>query len=204
MAITRLTQSTLQQAFPKFPNAWDGVSAVPGMDSIGSVAINTSSSNTITIANIPQTYSSLYLTLMGSTQATGGAGYVSFYISFNADATSANYRSHAMSGDGSAASSFPVSGSVLGIRILDFVNSTVTSNAQPVIIDIYDYANTNKNKSIKLISGYSTNNAAVTYPQTLFLAGGIWESNSAITSLTITTSGSNFSIGTVASLYGVK
>jgi len=204
MAITRLTQSTLQQAFPKFPNAWDGVSSVPGMDSIGSVVVNTSGSSTITIANIPQTYSSLYLTLMGSTQATGGSGYTPFYIYFNADVTAANYRSHALQADGSSASSFSVSGSGAGIRILDLVNSTVTSNAQPVIIDIYDYANTNKNKSIKLISGHNTNGAAVTYPQTLFLVGGIWESNSAITSLTITSSGSNFSIGTVASLYGVK
>lgn len=51
MAITRLTQSTLQQAFPKYPNAWDGISAVGGMDSLGNIVLPNDSTGGVTWSN---------------------------------------------------------------------------------------------------------------------------------------------------------
>ena len=59
MAINRVSQSSIQQAFPKFNTAWDGVSAVGGMDAIGVVVLppGTSGVTEITFSSIPLRYS---------------------------------------------------------------------------------------------------------------------------------------------------
>jgi hypothetical protein len=69
------------------------------------------------------------------------------------------------------------------------------------IVDILDYANTSKYKTIRVLAGADVNNQTGT---TFGLSSGSWRSTSAVTSITIGTSGFNFAQYTQFALYGIK
>ena len=90
MAVSRLSQSTIQNAFPKYNSAWDGVSAVGSMEAIGAVTLSATQS-TITFDNIPQTYS--HLQIRAFTGNTGSATN-SALMYLNSDTSVSNYVNH--------------------------------------------------------------------------------------------------------------
>jgi predicted patatin/cPLA2 family phospholipase len=68
------------------------------------------------------------------------------------------------------------------------------------VIDILDYADTNKFKTTRTLNGVSSNaSSAIDY---IFLVSGLWRSTSAITSITLT--GNNFAQYSHFALYGIK
>jgi hypothetical protein len=69
------------------------------------------------------------------------------------------------------------------------VNSVYTGVS---IIDILDYANANKYKTVKGLSG------------TYWGASGAWRNSSAVTSVTVFGSNGNFGANSTFSLYGIK
>jgi len=69
------------------------------------------------------------------------------------------------------------------------------------MIDILDYTNTNKNKTIRAIGGFDDNNAGG--GANVGLYSGLWMSTAAITSLTINVSGNLFVAGSRVDLYGI-
>jgi S-formylglutathione hydrolase FrmB len=98
MAVSRLSQQSLQQAFPKGNTFWDGTTATSAFDSLGSVTL-ASATNTITFTNIPQTYTHLHI--RASLQANGpGASSYGDFAYFNSDSTE-SYQRHGLFGDGS-------------------------------------------------------------------------------------------------------
>jgi len=69
------------------------------------------------------------------------------------------------------------------------------------VIDILDYANANKYKTIRSLSGTDYNNSN----GRLFYSSGNWRSTSAVTTITLTNdSGTNFTQYSSFALYGVK
>jgi hypothetical protein len=68
------------------------------------------------------------------------------------------------------------------------------------VIDILDYANTNKNKTIRSLAGSDANGSG-----TIWFGSIAWLSTSAITSLSFNIeSGSNFTQYSSFALYGIK
>ena len=67
------------------------------------------------------------------------------------------------------------------------------------VIDILDYANTNKYKTLRVLTGIDVNGSGG-YVQ---LSSGLWQSSSAITSITLTNS-TNYTTATQFALYGIK
>ena len=65
-------------------------------------------------------------------------------------------------------------------------------------MDILDYTNTNKNKTIRAIAGFDANGSGT---------AGLWSSvyldTSAITSIAVGTANSNFAAGSRLDLYGI-
>ncbi len=192
MAISRFSDSSIQDAFPKYNSLWDGRSAVGSMEALGSVTLNAATS-TITFSSIPSTYSHLQLRAIVRSGTTGESGM----ITFNSD-TGANYSRHYLIGTGTATAS-GAGTSANNIDIFYFNSSASTASVFAAnVLDILDYANTNKYKTIRLLAGADLNGSGA-----LGLYSGSWRSTSAITSITITPSSTIAQYSSFA-LYGIK
>ena len=119
-------------------------------------------------------------------------------MQFNGD-TAGNYPYHNLYGTGSAVGA---GGGASQTAILISTEHTVATYPNVGIIDIVDYANTSKNKTVKAISGSNQNTTGGVNTGNIELASGAWLSTSAINSLTFFVGGGTFT-GTI-SLYGVN
>jgi hypothetical protein len=199
MAVSRLSQHSIQNAFPKGNTVWDGTTATSAFDSLGAVLLSTSAA-TATFSNIPATYTHLQIRafMLGST-----SGVDAPYLRFNAD-TGSNYAYHTLVGIGGTGTPARAQSatSQTSINIGGFWNGLIGSTIPVIsIIDVLDYANSSKNKTVRTIGGMEDNSTL----GTTALASGVWLSNTAVNSLTIFLSGSTtFTANTQFSLYGIK
>ena len=203
MAISRLTQTTLQNAFQKFNTVWDGTSAVGGMDALG-VSVLSSAATSFVFSSIPQTYTHLQLRALVKTSR--GVTYDSINLRANSD-TGANYAAHEMSGDGRPYISVGGSGGATAAYIAR-VPGNVSGHENKfgiVIIDILDYTNTNKHKTFRSLYGYEIALGSGSIGGINGINSGVWRSAAAINSLTIRPdSGPNIQTYSHFALYGIK
>jgi hypothetical protein len=141
--------------------------------------------STITFSNIPSTYTHLQI----RTYNNGGVGAVTF----NGD-TGSNYSRHYLWGDGSVATS-GANTSTTSMGVIDYTSSANVFSSN--IVDILDYANTNKFKTVRSLSGTDANGAG-----SVLLYSGAWRNTNAITSITI--SGGTAVQYSSFALYGIK
>ena len=166
--------------------------AVGDYESIATVNVTAGGGTTaIDFTSIAGTYKHLQVRAI----AKGGeATYSLFKIQFNAD-TGNNYSSHALYGDGSAAGAEGFANYPQG----SFYSGS-TTNFGAIIIDVLDYADTNKYKTVRTLAGVDGNGSGI-----VDLASAGWRNTNAITSIKIATAGT----GTIAqyshfALYGIK
>lgn len=157
---------------------------------IATTTVGSAGAADITFSSIPQTYT--HLQIRGITRHTTENND---YMQFNAD-TGSNYSWHELWGDG--ASAFSSNGTSQSFMKVGYGFTTADCFGVS-IIDILDYTNTNKYKTIKASVG-STNN---TDAYVLFRSGN-WRSTNAITSIKIYPTTGNFSQYSTYALYGVK
>ena len=158
-------------------------------DSIATTTLS-SAASTITFSSIPNTFTDLRLVLVGTANPNAYPA-----IQFNND-TASNYSSTVLSGNGSAASS-TVRTSADQIR--DVIIFTNDANVSLWEVDIFSYAGST-NKTVLIKGSGDKNGSGITSAIV-----GLWRSTSAITSIQLTPNlGTNFSIGTTATLYGIK
>jgi len=173
---------------------------------IATVSVSASSQNTLTFSSIPSGYKHLQLRITG--RSTGAYTYSSLYVVVNSD-TGLHYSYHALYGQGSSyGSSGRGKGSDTAWVAQNIAgNTSATGNYGVVIMDIFDYANTTRYKTMRAIGGYS-NNGSGTPVGTCNLNSGAWfgstgTSTEAITSLSLLTDG-DFKQYTHAALYGIR
>jgi hypothetical protein len=154
-------------------------------------ATGTGSSPTITFSSIPSTYSSLQIRVMY--QGVGGSG---LYLRLNSDSGS-NYALHRIYGSGSTVTA---QGFTAQTQIVSCSSSTTTANTMAtVILDLHDYASTTKNKTVRGFAGFDDNGSGRAE-----LNSGLWLNTSAVTSVSLISSGTAFTSNTTISLYGIK
>lgn len=176
-----------------------GVAAATGSyESIASQTLSSSQAS-ITFSSIPSTYQ--HLQIRAISQDTNNNNFPSvYYLEFNGSAT-AVYDTHFLWGNGTAANA----NNQLNGAYISFENSQtraytgMTDAFGASIIDIHDYASTNKNKTVRAFTGAEANAAGYC----VNLISGCWRNTSAISSIKLT-SGNSFSAKTVFSLYGIK
>lgn len=154
---------------------------------------NPSGVSTITFSSIPSTYKHLQVR-MSMIGASGGSLIVA---NFNSD-TGANYTWHSLQGQGTTASGYNGTGNSYSRW---FGRDVGTSSTAPTVLvaDILDYTNTNKNTTVRVLSGIDTNGSGE-----VGLSSSLWINTAAITSITVKThDGVNFAAGTKIALYGV-
>lgn len=204
MAVSRLSQTSLQNAFQKYNNVWDGRSAVGSMDAIATYTVGASSVSNITFSSIPATYTHLQLRAMTRMTRSGQNGAASA-IQLNGDTVTTYYRSFVLEGTNTTVSPgyYTDAGpSIYGIRALDATGTNSANFFGPTILDIADYTNTNKKKTLKSLTGYDSTSAT---DKDLRLYGGIWLQTSAINQIKIIPCyGSAFEPYSTFALYGIK
>lgn len=158
----------------------------------GSVASTVTLSNLNTLA---ANYKHIQLRITTRDNRGGFTGS-QMYMRFNGDTTS-NYSFHSLYGSGSSAGSFAGT-TASSIYVLDNPGVGGTTNAWAgVIIDIPDFSNGSKYKTIRALGGM-----AQAY-NWLTLTSGSWRSFGAIDSITISGLGSQ-EPGSRFSIYGLK
>jgi hypothetical protein len=152
---------------------------------------------TVTFSTIPQTYTDLVVAchLSGSRATFGG----DFLTRFNGD-TGANYSRHYLFGDGASLGSGGVANET---RILTdgCTGASATSGIFGVgIVDVIDYADVNKYKTLRGLTAYDRNGGGL-----IVVNSGSWRSTVAINTITVTSYyASNFVQYSSFALYGIK
>jgi hypothetical protein len=119
------------------------------------------------------------------------------FMRFNGD-TGTSYPWHVLNGNGSAASS---TGSTTNtyIKLSTVTSATATANIFGVaIVDVLDYTNTNKFKTVRAIGGYDANGLGE-----VSLNSGYFPSTSTVNSITIDTAFNTSNTSSVFCLYGI-
>jgi hypothetical protein len=156
-------------------------------DSLATVTLSASTAS-ITFAGIPSGYK--HLQIRYSLTAAAPADTT---LKFNGD-SGANYSSHLLRGGGTAAQAFSYTS-----QSAAYVQFNIGFNTSVAIIDVLDYANTNKNKTIRSLAGFDNNGNG-----NMDFWSGAWYNTGAITSLVLTAATTTFSTNSSFALYGVK
>jgi len=167
-------------------------------DSLATVTVGATAVSSITFAGIPSTYKHLQVRYLARTSRS--AGSEDLMMQFNSD-TGSNYSFHYMIGTGSGT---PAAGGA-GTQTFMYIPTTTSSTATASIfgagiVDILDYANTNKYKTMRTLGGEDRNGSG-----TVALESGSWQNTNAISTVTLKTiSSNNFVEYSSFALYGVK
>jgi len=155
----------------------------------------TGSSGVITFSSIPSTYKHLQLRLF--VKDTGGLS-PEIQVTFNSD-TASNYSRHRLTGNGTSAAAFGAA-NTSNIPFIGQVGlPTAASTYGVAIIDILEYKNTNIYKTVRVLSGQDSNGSGG-----IDFTSGSWRNTAAISTVTVSLSGSNYTTASSIALYGIK
>jgi hypothetical protein len=160
------------------------------------IATAVGGATSITFSSIPSTYT--HLQIRGIANNGESSGYNNQALRFNGD-TSTAYAVHRLSGDGS---SVTAGAQTSGTQINDIFRVPPTSSGYfgAFVIDILDYTSTNKNKTVRVLTGGDSNGSGW-----IGLHSGLWYATpAAITSITLLSSVGNFGANSSFALYGIK
>lgn len=169
-------------------------------NSYESIATFTSSGSTssITFSSIPSTYKHLQLRILSRSAYAAATDQI--YMRLNSD-SGTNYSWHYLRGDGASATASGYASDNIIYAATTPAASASASIFGVSIIDILDYGNTNKNKTVRILDGYDANGSGI-----VELRSSGWYSTSAISTILLANymAGSNFASGSSFALYGVK
>lgn len=177
-----ITLGILASSGAVVPNSYESIASVAG----------TGGSGTITFNSIPGTYQHLQLRFLGFSATAG------FTVTMTVNgAGGTNYAKHLLYGNGSTASGSGAANTA-NVTVSQEVVGTESSNGTAGIIDIFDYASTNKNKTFMIFSGMDKNGNGE-----IDLMSGVYKSTTAITSISLIIGG-NWTTNSQFALYGIK
>jgi hypothetical protein len=168
--------------------------------SIATYTVTSGGTSSVTFSSIPSGYTHLQIRGIGA--ITGGTtGSQDMAIFFNGTTSNnSSFSQHRLYGNGSSASSDYYSGYIVAGRF-SFNTDANAGIFGSTVIDILDYTNTNKYKTVRTLTGVDSNGAG-----TVWLNSGLWQSTSAITSITLNDGfgGAVWHQYSSFALYGVK
>ena len=170
-------------------------------ESIATQTVGGAGASSITFSSIPGTYKHLQIRGIGKTNRPTYSND-NIKIQFNGD-TASNYYSHQIYGDGvtAATNSYGWTAMYYGGNI---GAQLIANNFGTTVMDIFDYASTNKLKVCRILAGFDNNNNG-TDKGIVALNSGHWRSTSALTSITFSAAeGTGFQQHTTFALYGIK
>lgn len=166
-------------------------------ESLQTVTVSSGGASSISFTSIPSTYK--HLQIRAITRESLGSTLGGMYIQLNSD-TGSNYAWHRLYGDG--ASTFAGASTSTTAELGAIIATTAgTSNVfSASVIDILDYQNGNKYKTMRSLTGLDYNGSGY-----VGLHSGLWQNTAAVTSITINPdSGQNWQQYSSFALYGIK
>jgi hypothetical protein len=166
-------------------------------ESIASYTVTGSATSNITFSSIPNTYR--HLQVRGLVRTTQNAIQNGCKMEFNGD-TGSNYnwsQVYTSNGNTPVVEHF-VNQSSLNLGELPSANAT-TSVFGFVIADIHDYTNTNKYTTYFETGGSDRNGSSQ-----IGNCWGVWKNTSAVNSIKLFEPSSNWAVGSMFALYGIK
>jgi hypothetical protein len=189
MATTKLSDSGT------LGNKYENLSADNNyMETIASSLVGAGGVSSITFSNIPQGYKHLQIRVLSRSSTAGTQVFL--YPQYNGD-TGNNYTIHYLQGSGSSAAATaytPTAGNFAMDTPAASANANVFGGS---VIDILDYTNTSKYKTMRSLTGYDNNGSGF-----IDFMSGLWLNTAPITSITI--SGGTIAQYSRFSLYGIK
>ena len=174
-----------------------------GFVSIATVTVGSGGQASAEFTNIPSVYKHLQIRCLS--RNTSSSVRVNMQVGNSTIDTGSNYNWHSLGGDGVSAFGYSPGPTLNYIQALSSVQSSDTANAFGVgVIDILDYGNTTKNKTIRILTGSELNSyAAGNY--FVGLNSGAWFSTSAIDRIKLyPNSAGNLAEFSQFALYGIQ
>jgi hypothetical protein len=179
------------QNYPRITSSYESIATV----------ILGSAQSSIDFTSIPSTYK--HLQIRGIARSANSAAAEQGKLQMNGDTSASNYAFHSLKGNGSSASAEGYgTGVVAGVAgVFRITANTAPANTFGVtVVDILDYTNTNKYKTVRILTGQDSNGSG-----DIQFNSGLWLNTAAVTSLSFTMQGSgNFMQYSSFALYGVK
>jgi hypothetical protein len=163
-------------------------------ESIATVSVGSGGASFIEFTSITSSYTHLQIRGIGRT-TTGNFPTTLLY--FNSD-TGSNYSYHQILGDGGVAAAGAANQSLM---VLPPTSGSTQSASVfgAMVIDILDYKDTNKYKTVRALGGTDNN----TTGQITFNSNN-WRNTNAITTIKVSPGSGNFAQYTQFALYGIK
>jgi hypothetical protein len=159
-------------------------------ESIATVLVGSGGSSSISFSSIPSTFTHLQIRAISKNSSSINSNSV---LSLNGNAI--GYR-HFLFGNGSSTGA----GAAANGEGVISATSSVSNVFGAFVMDILDYTNTNKNKTVRVLQGVDENGSGV-----MAFNSFLYSTNTnAITSLTLTSSGTSFVQHSQFALYGIK
>jgi predicted secreted protein len=175
------------------------LSAVGDYESIATETVGSGGSATVEFTSIPATYK--HLQIRAIVRGADASTNKNLYINFNSD-TGSNYSWHLLFGNGSSAgSSSGVSSTAMQAQRMP-ANTSTAGLFGAVVADVLDYANTNKNKTVRALAAFDDN--AGGYGSIFRVTSGLWMDTDAVTSIQMTMNVGNIAEHSHFALYGIK
>ena len=161
-------------------------------ESIATVTVGAGGSSSISFSSIPSTFKHLQIR-MSAIKGTA----LDYFIRFNSD-SGANYTRHRLTGSGSAVAASGVTGQnqILMLGSAGLATSPIPNVA---VIDVLDYQNSNKYKTVRVLNGQDSNGSGG-----IEFLSGLWLNTNAISSILIDGDGGSFAQHSHFALYGIK
>jgi hypothetical protein len=202
MAVYKLSGTSVKNGRTEYSSFLAGNPAVQftSYESIATATVTSSVTN-IEFTSIPATYT--HLQIRGIAKCDNTDGVSNPALTFNSD-TGSNYAAHRLYGEGSTASGDGFASQTY-IRCGFFTDSSAGRGSMfgSIVLDILDYKNTNKYKTVRLLSGNNVNEASAGKSYASF-GSGLWQNTAAITSIKISVANNNFVQYSQFALYGIK
>jgi hypothetical protein len=165
-------------------------------DSIASTTVGAGGASSVTFSSIPSTYTHLQIRAIARGSQADASDQIG--LRFNSDSGS-NYAIHQMGSSGS--STFSTGGGSETKMVPGYVTgaNSAANVFGAAVIDILDYANTNKYKTVKGLTGYDVNGGGLT-----IMRSGLWMNTAAITNIVCLPDSGVFAQYTSIALYGIK
>ena len=162
-----------------FPGSYESIATVP---------VGAGGQSSIVFTSIPATFQHLQIRLFSKNNADNGT----VGMRYNSD-SGANYSFHDLYGNGGGSGGGALAASS---QTTLFACLTGSTQASVAVIDILDYADTNKFKTNRCLIGVDYNGSGYAW-----ISSGNWRSTAAINSITLN---ATFNQYTHAALYGVR
>lgn len=174
MTLQTFTIGTFSQA---------GVPETGEFESIATSVVGSGGTSSVTFSSIPSTYTHLQIRAIVRTNAAPGTDtntYCTMRVGNGSVDSGANYAHHDFYGDGSTTGTVAVTS-----QTTMYLQRVATANAgtgvfAPLIMDFWDYKNTNKYKTMRMLGATEANGTG-----RIYFSSNLWMSTSAINIITI-------------------